>query len=175
MANELKELVVKEMIPRFRSSKGFLVVDYQGITAMQFDELRRELRKKKFSLEIVKNSLASIAFKELGIDGMVNLLKGPTAIVAGVDDPVIMAKETIGWSKKIPFLRLRGGHIDGAMLSVNDINSLAKLPSLPVLRTQIVTSINAPIVGVVSAFNAILCNLVTVLQAVSKKKEESGG
>ena len=175
MANELKKLVVKEMIPRFRKSNGILVVDYQGITAMQFDELRRELRKKNVGLEIVKNSLASIAFKELGFDGMVSLLKGPTAIVAGADDPVVVAKETMGWLKKIPQLRLRGGLFDGAMLSADGIDSLAKLPSMPVLRTQIVTSINTPIVGVVSAFNAILGNLVTVLQAVSKKKEESGG
>src|SRR3989339_721704 len=122
MANELKKLIVKEMVSRYRSSNNYLVIGYQGINSLQFDELRKNLRKKKIHLEIAKNSLAAIAFKEIGIAGIVNLLK---------------------------------------------------LPTMPVLRAQIVTGINAPIVGVVSSFNAVLRGLATVFQAISDKKEKS--
>lgn len=174
MANELKELVVKEMVSSYRNTSNYLVVGYQGIKALEFDQLRKDLRKKKICVEIVKNSLAAIAFKELGITGMVSLLNGPSAIITGGDDPVVMAKETLEWSKKIPFFSLRGGLVDGAKVSIDDINSLAKLPTMPVLRAQIVTGINAPIVGVASAFNAVLRSLVTVFQAVKDKKEKSG-
>lgn len=174
MPNELKELVVKEMVSRYRKSNNYLVVSYQGINALQFDELRKDLRKKHISLEIVKNSLAEIAFKEVGNAGVAGLLKGPSAIVTGVEDPVVMAKEAIEWSKKIPFFSLRGGFIDGTVVSAGEVNNLAKLPSMPVLRTKIVTSINAPIVGVVNAFNVILRNLANVLQVIKDKKEESG-
>ena len=170
MANELKELIVMEMVSSYRNKNNYMVVGYQGINALEFDQLRKDLRKKKIYLEIVKNSLAAIAFKELGI---VSLLSGPSAIITGGDDSVIMAKETLEWSKKIPFLRLRGGFLDGAMVSTDDIINLAKLPAMPVLRTQIITGINAPIVGVASAFNAILRSLVTVFQAVKDKKEKS--
>jgi len=173
MANELKELIVMEMVSNYRNKNNYMVVGYQGIKALEFDQLRRDLRKKKIYLEIVKNSLAAIAFKELGITGVVSLLSGPSAIITGGDDSVIMAKETLEWSKKIPFLRLRGGFVDGAMVSTDDIINLAKLPAMPVLRTQIITGINAPIVGVASAFNAILRSLVTVFQAVKDKKEKS--
>ena len=174
MANELKKLIVKEMVSRYRSSSNYLVVGYQGINSLQFDELRKNLRKKKIYLEIIKNSLAAIAFKEIGIAGIVNILTGPSAIATSKDDPVIMAKETIEWSKKIPAFSLRGGYVDGAMLSADDIKNLAKLPTMPVLRTQIVIGINAPIVGVVSSFNAVLRGLATVFQAISDKKEKSG-
>ena len=174
MANELKKLIVKEMVSRYRSSSNYLVAGYQGINSLQFDELRKNLRKKKIHLEIAKNSLAAIAFKEIGIAGIVNLLTGPSAIATGGEDPVIMAKETTEWSKKIPAFSLRGGFVYGEMLSADDINNLAKLPAMPVLRAQIVTGINAPIVGVVSSFNAVLRGLATVFQAFKDKKEKSG-
>ncbi|KKO19022.1 MAG: 50S ribosomal protein L10 [Candidatus Brocadia sp.] len=174
MANEIKEAIVKEMVSSYRGKSNYLVAGYQGITALEFDQLRKDLRKKKISLGIVKNSLAGIAFKEIGVHGIVDLLKGPTAIITGDDDPVLMAKETIGWVKKIPLLSLRGGLVDGAMVSVHDINDLAKLPSMPVLRTQIITGIHAPIVGVAGAFNAVLRGLVTVFQAMKDKKEKEG-
>ena len=54
MPNELKELVVKEMVARYRKADNYLVVGYQGINALRFDELRKDLRKKNISLEIVK-------------------------------------------------------------------------------------------------------------------------
>lgn len=175
MANELKELIVKEMVSKYRTANNYLVAGHRGIKALEFDQLRKDLRKKKICLEIVKNSLAVIAFKEIGITGIVNLLNGPSAIITGGDDPVTMVKETIEWSKKIPSLGLRGGFVDGAMLSVHEINDLAKLPTMPVLRAQIITGIQAPIVGVVGAFNAILQSLAIVLQAVKDQKEKSGG
>ena len=74
--------------------------------------------------------------------------------------------------KKIPAFSLRGGFVYGEMLSADDINNLAKLPAMPVLRAQIVTGINAPIVGVVSSFNAVLRGLATVFQAISDKKRK---
>ncbi len=175
MANELKQLVVKEMVSRYHTVNNYIVVGYQGIKALEFDQLRKDMHKKNIDLEIVKNSLAAIAFREIGVSGIVSLLNGPTAIVTGGEDPVLLVKEIIEWSKKISQLRLRGGFVDGATLSVGDIDNLAKLPTLPVLRTQIVTSINTPVVGVVSAFNSILRSLATVLQAVKDQKEKSGG
>lgn len=175
MANELKELIVKEMVSRYRNKNNYLVVGYQGIKALEFDQLRSGLRKKNVHFDIVKNSLAAIAFKQVGVEDVASLLNGPTAIITGTEDPVITAKETIEWSKKIPSLTLRGGYVDGAVLSVDHLNELAKLPAMPVLHTQIVTSINAPVVGVVNAFNSVLRSLATVLQAVKDNKEKSGG
>lgn len=172
MANELKEIVVKELISSYRKTDNFMVVDYQGIKALEFDQIRKDLRKKKICFDIVKNSLATIAFTEIGVTGLVPFLKGPSGITSGGGDPVIMAKEIMEWSKKISSLSVRGGFVDGAVVSAEDINVLAKLPPMPVLRVRIITVINAPIVGVVSAFNAVLRNLVTVFQAVKDKKEK---
>ncbi|MEK7776235.1 MAG: 50S ribosomal protein L10, partial [Planctomycetota bacterium] len=95
MANELKELVIKEMVSRYRKVDNYLVVGYQGLKALEFDQLRKDLSRKRISLEIVKNSLAAIAFKEIGITGIVKALSGPSAIVSAEGDPVIMAKETL--------------------------------------------------------------------------------
>jgi large subunit ribosomal protein L10 len=175
MANELKQLIVKEMVSRYRNTHNYLVVNYQGIKSLEFDQLRKDMHKKNIYLEIVKNSLAAIAFREMGMPEIANILTGPSAIVTGEDDPVVLAKEVAEWSKKISLLSLRGGFVDNAMLSTDDIESLAKLPTLPVLHTQIVTSINTPIVGVVSAFNSVLRSIATVLQAVKDQKEKNKG
>lgn len=173
MPNELKKLVVKEMVSRYRNVNNYLIVGYQGINPLQFNELRKDLRKKKIKLQVVKNSLAVIAFRELGNSGISDLIKGPSAIVISDEDPVFVAKETIEWLKKIPLLSLRGGFVEGTKLSANDINSLAKLPSLPMLHTQIVNNVNAPIVGVLNAFNAVFRNLANVFQGIKDKKEKN--
>lgn len=173
MANELKELVVKELISNYRKTDNYVVVGYQGIKALEFDQIRKDLRKKKIWFEIVKNSLAAIAFKEIGVTGLVSFLKGPSGIVSGGEDPVIMAKETIEWSKKISALSLQGGFIDGVVVSADEIKKLAKLPTMPVLRVQIIAGINAPITGVAGVFGAVLRNLVTVFQGVKDKKEKN--
>jgi large subunit ribosomal protein L10 len=173
MPNELKKLVVKEMVSRYRNVNNYLIVGYQGINPLQFNELRKDLRKKKIKLQVVKNSLAVIAFRELGNSGISDLIKGPSAIVISDEDPVVVAKEAIDWLKKIPLLSLRGGFVEGTKLSANDINSLAKLPSLSVLHTQIVNNVNAPIVGVLNAFNAVFRNLANVFQGIKDKKEKN--
>lgn len=175
MANELKQLVVKEMVSKYRNTRNYLVVNYQGIKSLEFDQLRKDMHKKNIDLEIVKNSLAAIAFEEIGIPEIANILTGPSAIVTGADDPVVLAKEVTEWSKKISLLQMRGGFVDKAVLSTDDIKNLAKLPALPVLHTQIVTTINAPIVGVVSAFNSVLRSMATVLQAIKDQKEKNKG
>lgn len=175
MANELKQLIVKEMVSRYRNTHNYLVLNYQGIKSLEFDQLRKDMHKKNICLEIVKNSLATIAFKEIGMPQIASILTGPSAIVTGEGDPVVLAKELTEWSKKISLISLRGGFVDNAVLSTDDIKNLAKLPSLPVLRTQIVTSINAPIVGVVSAFNSVLRSMAIVLQAVKDQKEKNKG
>ncbi|MDG6027148.1 MAG: 50S ribosomal protein L10 [Candidatus Brocadia sp.] len=173
MANELKESIVKEMVAGYRETSNYLVAGYQGIKALEFDQMRKDLRKKNISMGIVKNSLAGIAFKEVGVHGIVGLLKGPTVIVTGGDDAVVMTKETVEWSKKMPFFILKGGFVDGAMISPADINNLAKVPSMPVLRMQIITGIHAPLAGVAGAFQAVLRGLVTVFHAVKDQKEKS--
>lgn len=173
MANELKQLIVKEMISRYRNSNNYLVVGYQGIKALEFDQLRKDLHKKKIFLEIVKNSLMAIAFKEIGFSEINSLLIGPTAIISGNDDPVVIAKETVEWTKKIPALNLRGGFVDRTVLSADHVSQLAKLPTISVLHTQIITSINAPIAGVASAFGSVSRSLAIVLQAVKDEKEKN--
>ncbi|MDR4508873.1 MAG: 50S ribosomal protein L10 [Candidatus Brocadiaceae bacterium] len=172
MASELKDIMVKEMVSRYRNANNYMFVGYQGTSAIEFNRLKRDLYQKEVSLEVVKNSLAAIAFKELGNTEVLDFFEGPTAVVVGGNDPVTMAKELVGWSKKIEYLKFRGGVVDGEFVTAEDIGRLAELPSLPVLRTQIVRCVNAPITGVVSAFNAVLRSLVTVLQAVKNEKEK---
>ncbi|MBM4054092.1 MAG: 50S ribosomal protein L10 [Planctomycetes bacterium] len=175
MPNELKKLIIKEMVSRYNDAGSYLVVGYRGINALQFDRLRSELWKKKIFIEVVKNSLASIALKNTGKGEIVGLLEGPSAIISGGEDPVVVAKETVKLSEDAPLFTLRGGFLDGEVLTIDSIKNLARLPSLPVLRTQIVTGINAPIVGVATAFNSILRSLATVLQEVKIQKEKSNG
>ena len=74
MPNELKELTIKELISRYDDKSSYLVVGYRGITALQFNQLRNELWQKKILMEVVKNSLAAVAFKKIGKTEIVGLL-----------------------------------------------------------------------------------------------------
>ena len=99
MANELKELIIGEIVAKYQNTNNCLVAGYQGIKATEFDQLRKDMQRKKIGLQIVKNSLAVIAFKKIGMTGVVDMLKGPSLIVASESDPVLMAKEAIKWAR----------------------------------------------------------------------------
>ncbi|MFQ5713159.1 MAG: 50S ribosomal protein L10 [Candidatus Scalinduaceae bacterium] len=170
MSKELKKLVVDELISDYRGVNNFIVVSFKGVNTQQANTLRRDLSEKDIKLKVVKNSLAAIAFKEIGIPALGQMLEGPSAITISDNDPVILAKVLAKWSREISGLKIMGGLMDGEMLPLEDIKALSAIPSKQVVLTQILFGISTPLIQLANLFNAVTNNLYFVLLAIKEKK-----
>ena len=171
-----KERVVGELAERLRSSPTLIVADYRGLTMPQIDALRGELLQHGARFAVVKNTLTRRAAEEAGVESLLTLLEGPTAIafLESEGDPVAAAKAIAATARETQVLVVRGGIMEGRPLSENDVQNLAKLPAADVLRAQLVGALAAPMTTVVGLFNAPLRDLVGVLQARIEQLEADG-
>ncbi len=160
---DVKKDVVNELIEEFKSAQSILVADYRGLTVSQDTDMRNALRKEGVIYKVVKNTLATIAAKEAGIEGMETLFVGPTAIAYSKTDVVAPAKVLQPFADKIEAFSIKGGTIDNKTLTVADVKALASIPPREVLYAQIVCAIASPISG-----------LAMILNAIREKGEETG-
>jgi large subunit ribosomal protein L10 len=162
-----KERVVAELAERLRTSDTLIVADYRGLTMPQVDALRTELLTHGARFQVVKNTLTRRAAEVAGADDLLALLEGPTAIafLESDGDPAAVAKALRAAARETQVIEVRGGIVQGRPVSAEEIATLATLPSLDVLRGQVVGAIAAPLSTVVGLFNAPLRDLVGVLQA----------
>jgi len=172
-----KERVVAELTERLQTSDTLIVADYRGLTMPQIDELRSRLLEHGARFTVVKNTLTRRAAEAAGVDTLLALLEGPTAI-AFLDtggDPVAVAKALGDAARDTRVLAVRGGVLQGRQLTADDVENLAKLPPAEVLRAQLVGALAAPMATVVGLFNAPLRDLVGVIDARIRQLEEQGG
>jgi large subunit ribosomal protein L10 len=171
-----KERVIEELTERLRSADALLVADYRGLTNSQLAGLRVELLKHGAKLTVVKNTLTRRAAEAAGSDALLALLEGPTAIafVEADGNPVAVAKALSDAARDTKILVLRGGVLSGNPISGNEIERLAKLPSLPVLQAQLVGVIVAPLTQLAAVLNAPLQNLVGLIDARITQLGEGG-
>ena len=171
-----KERVVSELAERLKSSPTLIVADYRGLTMPQIDALRSQLLEHGARFAVVKNTLTRRAAEQAGVDALLTLLEGPTAIafLESEGDPVAVAKALSTVARETQVLVLRGGIMEGRPISEADVQNLAKLPPTDVLRGQLVGAIAAPMATVVGLFNAPLRDLVGVLQARIDQLEAQG-
>jgi len=167
MDKKQKESVVAELAERLRTTDTLIVADYRGLTMPQVDALRTELLTHGARFQVVKNTLTRRAAEEAGADHLLALLEGPTAIafLESDGDPAAVAKALRAAARETQVIEVRGGIIQGRPISADEIATLATLPSLDVVRGQLVGAIAAPLSTVVGLFNAPLRDLVGVIQA----------
>jgi large subunit ribosomal protein L10 len=171
-----KERVVGELAERLKSSPTLIVADYRGLTMPQIDALRGELLQHGARFIVVKNTLTRRAAEEAGVESLLTLLEGPTAIafLESDGDPVAAAKAIAAAGRETHVLVVRGGIMEGRPLTEDDVQNLAKLPSAEVLRAQLVGALAAPMATVVGLFNAPLREFVGVLRARIEQLEAEG-
>ena len=176
MKKEDKERVVAELTERLRSSETLLVEDYRGLTMPQIDELRSKLIEHGARFAVVKNTLTKRAAEAAGSDTVLALLEGPTAIafLESDGDPVAVAKALVDAARDTRVLEIRGGMLEGRPIEAAEIESLAKLPPLDVLRGQVLATVIAPLTGIVALFTAPLQDLYGLIDARIEQLEAQG-
>lgn len=165
-----KQQVVSELSEKLKSAVSGVLVDYKGITVEQDTKLRAELRKAGVYYAVKKNSIISLAAKQVGLEELESALSGTTAIAVSDSDLTAPAKILAKFAEDNKNFTIKAGFIEGKAASAEEIGALAKLPSKEVLVAKFLGSMNAPISGFVNVLNGNLRGLVVALNAIAEKK-----
>jgi len=174
MNKEQKTQVVDELTSRLKAAETLLVADYRGLTMPQIDTLRSRLLESGAKFTVTKNTLTRRAAEAAGADALLALLEGPTAI-AFIDadgDMVAAAKALADSARETKVLEIRGGVMQGRALTAAEVESLATLPPVDVLRGQVLGAIIAPLSAFAALLNAPLQNLVGLIDARIEQLEK---
>jgi large subunit ribosomal protein L10 len=176
MKKEDKERLVAELTERLRTTETLLVADYRGLTMPQIDELRSKLIEHGARFAVVKNTLTRRAAEAAGSDALLAMLEGPTAIafLESEGDPVAVAKALVDAARDTKVLEVRGGLLEGRPIEAGEIESLAKLPPVDILRGQVLGAITAPLTAIVGLFTAPLQDLYGLLDARIEQLQAQG-
>jgi len=176
MQKSEKERVVAELTERLQGAETLIVADYRGLTVTQIGELRGKLYEHGARFSVVKNSLTRRAAESAGIEPLLELLDGPTAIafLESDGDPVAVAKALVDAARDTRVLEVRGGLLEGRPVEASDIESLAKLPTFEVLRSQVLGAITAPLTAIVGLFTAPLQDLYGLIDARIEQLQAQG-
>jgi large subunit ribosomal protein L10 len=171
-----KQRVVHELAQELQEAETLIVADYRGLTNKQLEALRDELLSHGARFRIVKNTLTRRAAEEAGADALLVMLEGPTAIafIESDGDPAAVAKALAATAKQTNVLDLRGGILEGKALSAAEIDTLATLPSVDVLRGQLVGAVVAPLTQLLALVSAPLRELLGLVEARIRQLEEQG-
>ena len=174
MAKTDKSASVAELTDAFRTSSAAVLTEYRGLTVAQLKTLRRSLGPTT-TYAVVKNTLSKIAARDAGVSGVEDLLAGPSAIAFVKGDPVEAAKGLRDFAKANPLLVIKGGYMEGKVLSASDITKLADLESREVLLSKMAGAMKASLSQAVSLFAAPLSQAVRTVDALRAKLESEGG
>ena len=175
MLKEEKERVVAELVERLKASDTLLIADYRGLDMKEIDAVRTKLLEQGARFSVVKNTLTKRAATEAGIEELNEFLEGPTAIafVQGAD-MVAVAKTLDQSAKDTKVLALKGGILQGSVITAEQVKHLASLPPADVLRGQIVGAIVGPLNAIVGLFTAPVRDFVGIVDARIRQLEEQG-
>lgn len=159
--NQKKE-EVKKLAEEMKEAKLILLTDYRGINVTDDTTLRRDLRGMGAKYTIIKNNITRRALAECGIEGLEEQLEGPTAVVLNTEDYLETAKVIYKFSKENDYYTIKGGVIDGKVMTAEEIITLAKLPS----RETLLSMLAGALLGNIS-------KIAVALDQVRIQKEEA--
>jgi large subunit ribosomal protein L10 len=171
MARPEKVDKVKDITGHFENSEAALLTEYRGLRVSEIAEVRGALRAADAEYKVYKNTLARIAVRDVGLEELVGILEGPTAIAFVRGDAAAAAKALDDAAKKYPVLVIKGGVLNGRVIDAAQANELARLEPRDVQLARVAMLMNAPAQQLVNAFAALLRDLGSMLAQVVSKKE----
>ncbi len=153
---EQKEQLVKELAEKVNGAIAGVIVDYKGITVSDDTALRKELRENNVNYFVVKNTLLSRALEGTGLEDMRSVLEGTTAIALSNDDHTAAARILSKFAEGHENFSVKTGFLEGKVIDLATIDSLAKLPSKDVLLATVLNAFQAPIAAFARALQAVV-------------------
>lgn len=158
----IKEAKVAEIKEKLEKAQGIVLADYQGLTVEEDTELRKKLREAGVEYKVYKNTMVTLAAKEVGLEGVISYLEGPVSMAFSYDDATVAARVVNDFAKDHKKLELKAGIVEKQVYGSDQIKAIAAIPSREVLIAQLLGSFKAP-----------LSNLAYLLNAISEKKENA--
>ena len=151
---ESKKSVVAEIGDRLKNSSSSVVAEYRGLTVAEITELRRTLRAEGVEMKVYKNTLAARAAEEAGLGDLKEYLTGPNALMFGKDETA-PSRVLAQFAKKHKALVLKGGVVEGKVVSADTVNELAALPNREGMLSMLLSVLQAPVAQFARAVNAV--------------------
>jgi large subunit ribosomal protein L10 len=166
-----KVAVVDEVATKLQAADAVIITEYRGLKVGQLAGLRRQLRDVGGEYKVYKNTLARLGAAKAGVEGIDELLLGPSGVTFVSGDVAGVAKALRDAAKANPLLIVKGGSMGGKVLSGKDVEALAELPSREVLLAQFAGALQAPLVKTAGLLQALPRNFAYGLKALIDQKE----
>ena len=153
---EQKKAIVAELSERLKNSITGVVVCYEGINTEDDTKLRKELRENNVQYTVVKNTLLSRACDEVGLEDLKPVLEGTTALATSDSEYAAAARILCKYAKDHDNFKVKSGYLDGAVIDMDTITSLSKLPTRDVLLANVLGAFQAPIAAFARAMQAVV-------------------
>ena len=141
-----KQAIVAALTEKLQGAAAGIIVDYKGINVAQDTALRADCRNNNVEYAVIKNTLLRFAFNNVGLKELDDQLNGSTSLAICQDDPVAPARVLADYAKKLgDKFEIKGGFMEGKVVSIETIKALAAIPALPVLQAQVLGTMLAPI------------------------------
>jgi large subunit ribosomal protein L10 len=164
-----KAAVIDRLAGQLESAEAVFAIDYRGLSVKQAVDLRASLRDADAQFQVTKNTLTERAAERAGAESIRALLDGPTALTFVNGDVAVAAKALATFRRQNGVLEFKGGQLGGETLSIEQIESIARLPARDVLMGQFVGLTASPITGVVRGLNALISGLALQLGQIAEE------
>lgn len=171
ISKQRKDELVAQYIDLINNSKAIFVTDYTGMTVKSMEKMRREIRDANGAFHVIKNTLLKHALEETNKPVPEELFLGQVATGFAIAEVPSLAKKLVDLAKDEEHLTLKGAIFGEDILSVEDVEALAKLPSLPEVRSQIIGLINTPAQNLAGVVASAVRQVVNVIDAYAKSEE----
>lgn len=174
MSKFVKELLQSQTKDIFQDVNEFVVINTDGVDGNSNNQMRGELSDKGIKLRVVRNSLMRKSLKEMGMEEANGLFAaGPCTVAFGGDSVVDVAKEIVGWAKKLKTIEMKGAYVDGTLVEGEGVVDLSKMPNRAELQSQVVQIALTPGSNVASAITSPASNIAGCLKTIIDKAEEA--
>jgi len=170
MARPEKVAEVELLTEKMQNSEGLILADFSGLTVAEVNDLRSRCRAQGVEFRVVKNRLARRAATAAEVADLEDLLKGPTAIAFGYESPVEPAKVLAEFAKENDKVEIKGGFLEGKIITLAEVKALSELPGREELLAMIARGFNAPTQGFVNVLQGTVGGFVRALNAVAEKQ-----
>jgi large subunit ribosomal protein L10 len=164
-----KAAAVEKIKTELEQSQAAVVTEYRGLTVQQLKTLRTRLLETESTYRVSKNTLVRLAVNALGLGELEELLVGPTAVAYVKGDPIAAAKILATFAKEFPALLIKGGVLDGKVLSENETKNLATVDALDVSRAKIAGMLVAPLQQLMMLLEAPTARILYVLDEIARR------
>lgn len=173
MKRNEKEEVIKNLHGKLERAKAAVVTDFRGLNVETVNALRGQLRNSQGEYKVVKNTLMNLAAKGTSAEVLGDQLAGPCGLAISYEDPVSIAKLLVEFAKSNPKFEIKGGVLQGRLMTDEAVRTLAKLPGREVILSRLLSVLVGPPTGMVQVLNGMVCKFLYTLKAIEEQKAAS--